>query len=129
MANRFLKPTAPYTSPEAFLAANLPLAEVAYDPENPSTETVDKDVQFVNVCSKSTFNVPTGYHNPDACGNEFYTKANVASNIKNTKECGLTDVFIGSLSVTVPRDISESEFKVFTDALVAALYLKIAEVA
>lgn len=129
MANRILKPKGPYEAPEGFQPGSVPISAVAYNPETPETEIVDKDVQFVHPCSKSTFNKPTGYHDPDSCGNEYYTKANVASSINQIVDCGIVSIFQGSLSVTVARDVTKTEFDDLVDSLTEALWVKIQAIA
>lgn len=125
MPQRFIKPVAPYTAPTGLTAGDLPLVAVLFDPESPNTEILDKSVQFQHVQTKSTVNNATAYQEPDACGNLFYTKGGASSNINMLVDCNLVAVFSGSLSVTVPADISSTDFLAFVDLLAQNLYQKI----
>lgn len=127
MALRFVEPVAPYELP-AGLDVNPPVP-VAFDPASPSTEIIQKGKQFVHVSTKSTLNQATAYEVSNACGDKYYIKANVASNINKLIDCAIVSVFQGSLSVTVPRDIDAASVAVFVTSLVDALMEEILDVA
>lgn len=129
MPQRFIKPVSPYEAPVGLQAGALPLASVPFDPLTPNLEILDKSVQFQHVQTKSTVNNATAYQEPDACGNLFYTKGGVSSNINMLVDCNLVAVFSGSLSVTVPADITTADFSAFVETLVGSLYAKISALA
>lgn len=125
MANRILKPKTPYAQPAGFEAGAVPFSPSPFLPDDPQSEIVDKDVQFVHPCTKSTFNKPTAFKEPDACGNEYYIKGNIASSINQLVECGIVSIFQGSLSLTVAADVTKDEYDAFTNSLSEALWDKI----
>lgn len=127
MPQRFIRPVAPYLAPTGLTAGDLPFAAVPFDADAPTTEIMDKSVQFQHVQTKSTVNNATAYREPDACGNLYFTKGGVSSNINALVDCNLVGIFSGSLSVTVPSDITEPDFAEFVETLKAALYLKISQ--
>lgn len=123
MAQRFIKPVSPYVAPPGL--DTVPFAAVPFDSATPATEVIKKGMQFVHVSTKSTANEATAYLVGDACGNQYYTKANVASNINQTVDCSIVSIFQGSLSVTVPKDIDTAALAAFVTVLVDAAMVEI----
>lgn len=126
MAQRFVQPVAPYAAPPGL--DTVPFSAVPFDSASPATEVIKKGLQYVHVSTKSTANEATAYLVGDACGNEYYTKANVASNINQTIDCSIVSVFQGSLSITVPKDIDAASLLAFVSILVDAAMVEITAV-
>lgn len=122
MSTRILKPTPGYAAPAGFVQD--PIVAVPYDADTPEGEIVDKDIQWVHPCTKSTFNKPTVYSDPDACGNLYYNKGNVSTTINKKLDCGLVVIFQGSLNVTHAKEMTEAEFGEFVDLLKSEFWNK-----
>lgn len=129
MAARFIRPLSPFVAPPGLTSSDVPLSAIPFDANAPSTEIIDKGQQYSHTATKSTVNDPSGYQAPDACGNLYYSKVNVASNINQTVDCNIVSIFQGSLSVTVPEDITALELAEFVATLTALVMTKLTELA
>lgn len=103
------KPISPYPN-IIFPESGAPYNAVAYNEDEPAAEIVDKGSFLFHQLTKSTLAAPSTYRVRDVCGNEFYMKGGVSFNDNVLVNCVVTPIFQGSLSATIPINMTKEEF-------------------